>query len=92
MSDSDAAFKRQLARARAVKQAHESELLTKANVVGVGVGFRQTAGNPTPDVAIVVMVRVKVPSADLKPEDALPDEIDGVPVDVQPVGEFSIHA
>lgn len=91
MTDDQVAFQAQLARAREVKQAHESELMSKANVVGVGVGFRQMAGKPTPDVAIVVMVKVKVPSADLQPEDTLPVEIEGVPVDVQPVGEFDIH-
>jgi len=91
VNDSQAVFQMQLERARSVKQAHESELLTKANVVGVGVGFSQAGGKPTRDVAIVVMVKVKVPAANLLPQDALPDEIEGIPVDVQPVGEFRIH-
>jgi len=91
VSDSQAAFQAQLERARSIKQAHESELLNKPNVVGVGVGFRQTGGKPTRDVAIVVMVKVKLPAADLRPQDALPDEIEGIPVDVQPVGDFDIH-
>ncbi len=91
MSEPQAGFQARLERARAVKQAHEAELLSKANVVGVGVGFRRTSGEPTADVAIVVMVRVKVPAADLLPDEALPDEIEGIPVDVQPVGEFGIH-
>jgi hypothetical protein len=43
-------------------------------------------------VAIVVMVRAKVPPVELEPQDALPDQIEGIPVDVQPVGEFGIHA
>jgi hypothetical protein len=92
VSDPSEAFQAQLARAREVKNAHESELLAKANVVGVGVGFQQIGGKPTRDVAIVVMVKVKVPAAELHPGDALPEEIDGVPVDVQPVGEFGIHS
>jgi hypothetical protein len=91
VSDPQATFQAQLERARSIKQAHESELLTKANVVGVGVGFRQVGGKPTRDVAIVVMVKVKLPAADVQPQDVLPDEIEGVPVDVQPVGEFGIH-
>jgi hypothetical protein len=81
-----------LDRARQVKQDHEAELLARANVVGVGVGFRQTGGKPTRQVAIVVMVRDKVPETELRPGEALPREIDGVPVDVQAVGEFGIHA
>lgn len=91
MTDPQAAFQAQLARARAVKIEHESELLTKPNVVGVGVGYRHLSGKPTSDVAIVVMVKAKVPRANLQPQDALPDEIEGIPVDVQPVGEFSVH-
>jgi hypothetical protein len=91
VSERPQAFDEQLERARLVKQVHETELLARANVVGVGVGFRQTGGKPTRQVAIVVMVRDKLPSAELRPEDALPREIDGVPVDVQAVGEFGIH-
>ncbi len=91
MNDPSAAFQAQLARARSVKDAHESELLSKLNVVGVGVGFRQIGGKPTRDVAIVVMVKVKLPATEIRPQDTVPDQIEGIPVDVQPVGEFSIH-
>ena len=83
MSDPQDAFQAQLERARSIKQAHETELLKKPNVVGVGVGFRQIGGKPTRDVAIVVMVKVKLPAADLQPQDSLPDQIEGIPVDVQ---------
>jgi hypothetical protein len=74
--------------AKAVRQAHEKELLAKANVVGVGVGLRQRGGELTDVVAIVVMVRQKVPPAQLSQEDIIPGEIEGVPVDVQGVGVF----
>ena len=77
--------------AKAVKQAHEQELLAKPNVVGVGVGLRQQKGKFTDDVAIVVMVSQKKPSPQLNQEDVIPAEIDGVPVDVQEVGEFQAH-
>ena len=62
--------------------------MSKANVVGVGVGLRRRAGALTDDVALVVMVSRKVPNAQLAPEDIVPREIDGVPVDVQEVGEI----
>jgi hypothetical protein len=65
--------------------------LTKANVVGVGVGLRSRAGVFTDEVAIIVMVSKKYLSADLTFEDLLPEEIEGVPVDVQEVGEISLH-
>jgi hypothetical protein len=73
-------------KARAVKLAYEDELMTKTNVVGVGVGLRQEGGESKRTVALVVMVTHKVPKAQLAPKDIIPSEIDGVPVDVQAVG------
>jgi hypothetical protein len=72
----------------AVKRARQAELLRKANVVGVGVGYRQRRGQQTDTVALVVMVSRKLPREQLAPEDLLPRELDGVPVDVQEVGEL----
>jgi hypothetical protein len=77
-----------LAKARAVKRAHEGELLSKANVVGVGTGMRQKDGKPTGEVALVVMVKEKVPPAQLAAEDVIPIQIEGARVDVQEVGEL----
>lgn len=74
--------------AQAVKRAHEAALMSKANVVGVGVGLRQQGGTYTDEVAVVVMVRRKVPHDQLAPADVIPAEIEGVPVDVQEVGEI----
>jgi len=39
-------------------------------------------------VALVVMVSRKVPPHELAPQDILPREIEGIPVDVQEVGEL----
>jgi hypothetical protein len=77
-----------LAKARAVKRAYEGELLSKANVVGVGTGMRQKDGKPTGEVALVVMVKEKVPPDQLAAEDAIPTQIEGARVDVQEVGEL----
>ena len=74
--------------AKAVKQAHEKELLAKANVVGVGVGFKTEHGQLTDTLAVVVNVTHKRAVTELAPEDVLPAEIDGVPVDVQEVGQI----
>jgi hypothetical protein len=73
---------------KAVKRAHENELMTKANVVGVGVGLSQKGGVRTKALALVVMVSQKVPKSQLAPEDVIPAQIEGVPVDVQEVGEI----
>ena len=75
--------------ASSVKRAHQAELLSKANVVGVGIGYRTIGGQRTDDIALVVMVSKKVPRIQLSPHDVLPDEIDGIPVDVQEVGTIT---
>jgi hypothetical protein len=76
----------EMARIRAVKAAHEAELMRKANVVGVGIGLRQRDGQYTGELALIVSVTHKVPPEELDAEDLVPREIDGVPVDVQAVG------
>ena len=59
-----------------------------ANVVGVGVGFQQIGGKQTKDIALVVMVSKKLPLESLAQRDILPRQIEGIPVDVQEVGEI----
>ncbi len=73
---------------RAIRRAYENELMSKANVVGVGVGFQQQGGERTGELALVVMVKKKVPLEQLAPEDVIPTSLEGVPVDVQEVGEL----
>jgi hypothetical protein len=74
--------------AMAVKARHEARLMQKANVVGVGVGFREEGGKFTDQVALVVNVIRKLPKDQLAPEDLIPTEIEGVPVDVRETGEI----
>ena len=76
------------ARVKSVKEVHERELLAKQNVLGVGVGYKVIEGMRTEILAIVVMVREKIPEDLLELEDIIPIQIDGVPVDVQDVGEL----
>jgi hypothetical protein len=75
-------------RIQAVKAAHEAELMAKANVVGVGIGFRQQNQTRTDDVVLVVLVEKKLPRSQLAPEDIIPSQIDGVTVDVQESGRI----
>ncbi|MGF1507511.1 MAG: hypothetical protein GYB64_03200 [Chloroflexi bacterium] len=75
--------------ASSVKAAHEQTLLTHPNVVGVGVGFRRKGGRYTDEVVIVVRVRDKQALNEIPPEDVLPAELDGVPVDIQETGDVS---
>ncbi|MGP4052671.1 hypothetical protein [Streptomyces sp. 2A115] len=57
--------------------------MTLANVTGVGSGRDEDSGE---DV-IVVFVAHKVPRDRLRPEDVIPDELEGVPVRVLSIGE-----
>jgi hypothetical protein len=75
-------------KAREVKRRVEAQLMSIANVVGIGVGLRQIGEEYSDEVAIIVMVRKKLDEAELKPEDIVPEEIDGIFVDVQEVGEL----
>jgi hypothetical protein len=85
--DLDAAYQR----ASELKDQMEEELLKKANVVGVGVGIRQRAGELTGEVALIVMVRKKVSNAMLDPEDRIPVEVNQVPIDVLEVGPLQAN-
>ena len=75
-------------KANAVQKKYEEALLNKANVEGVGVGLRMRAGELTDEVVLVVMVTRKVPRAQLAPDDFVPSEIEGVPVDIQEIGHL----
>ena len=76
------------AKAQQVRQAYQDWLMSKANVVGVGIGYRQRQGERTDEIALIVMVSQKIPRAQLDAEDIIPSEIDGVPVDIKEVGEI----
>lgn len=72
-----------------VQERHVDQLMRKPHVVGVGVGLRCRRGEFTEDMCLVVMVDEKVPNEALAPDDRIPPEIDGVPVDVQETGTFA---
>jgi hypothetical protein len=76
---------------RQVRRIHERDLMSKANVVGLGIGYRQQGGKRSDELALVVMVKKKLPGAQLSPQDMIPSSIDGVPVDVQEIGEIKAY-
>ena len=69
-----------------VKRRHEQELLRKANVVAVGIGFCRRGGIQTAEVCIVVSVKNKIPLSGLNPKDVIPPKIEDVPTDVVETG------
>jgi hypothetical protein len=76
----------EMARAEAVQQKYTDDLMSRANVVGVGVGLVGTDGGE--QVGLVVMVTKKLPLSQLAPDDIIPKELDGVPIAVQEMGVF----
>ena len=59
-------------KAQAVKDAYTGILMSKPNVVGVGIGLIKVEGQRTGQVGLVVMVSHKVPLELLAPEDRDP--------------------
>lgn len=71
------------------KKLHEVWLLQLANVVGVGVGYKN--GNPD-EKAILVYVTKKLHEIQLKPEDLIPKELGGFKTDVVESGEITLRS
>ena len=73
-----------MTRADAARRRHEDHLLGYPNVTGIGTGRDPETGAET----IVVFVTRKIPAADLRPHEVLPQEIEDVPVRVVEIGEI----
>ena len=80
------AQKGKMAHLREVKERYQSQLLEKANVVGVGIGYRKQDDPQRDEPSLIVNVTHKVPLSRLAPKDRVPSELDGVPVRVEAVG------
>lgn len=64
----------------------QDALLAKSNVVGVAVGYRETLGEITDDLAVVALVEHKKPIEALSSDDLIPRELDGAKTDVLEIG------
>jgi hypothetical protein len=78
----------EIERVTTVKYRYEKKLVTLANVVGVGVGFKFTKGQKTEILSVVANVSEKKPLSELAERDVVPTELDGIPTDVQEVGHI----
>jgi hypothetical protein len=67
---------------RPVKEQVEDELLSRPGVTGVDINEKVTNGKGTGQMAIVVYVAEKKPKSALSEEEAIPEEINGIPTDV----------
>jgi hypothetical protein len=57
-------------------------------VVGLGTGYKISAGRRTEELCVVVLVRQKLPKTALPPGALIPKDLEGVPTDVVQVGEL----
>lgn len=69
-------------RMEALLNKHRERLLAYPNVHNVDIGFEFSKGEPTGRLALRVHVTAKQDKAELKPDEQVPDEIEGVAVDV----------
>lgn len=81
----------QMARVTDIQARYSDLLMHKKNVVGVGVGLTTDHDDTDYVYCLVVMVAIKVPKHTLDREDIVPEEIEGVPVEVREVGTFMAH-
>lgn len=75
---------------RPVLAGARSELMSKANVVGTGIGYKIANGQKTDELAIICSVEVKKPVSKLSVRQQIPSQIEGVTTDVVPTGPFTI--
>jgi hypothetical protein len=71
-----------------VPRIHESRLLRKRNVVGVGIARKVTRGIRTDEPCIVVFVEQKLPSEQLRKKDLIPERIETMKTDVVETGRI----
>ncbi|MCL6559253.1 MAG: S1 family peptidase [Firmicutes bacterium] len=70
---------------RALKKTR-GKLLRLKNVVGVGVGYKETRGEGSGRPAFIVYVEKKLPPGDLSRGHIVPEQIDGLDTDVVEIG------
>ncbi len=71
---------------------HKRRLLSLKNVVGVGIGYKESAAVSTgaPKLGVVVLVRHKQPEHELEAHHIVPKDLDGVVTDVIEVGDLKL--
>ncbi|HWI55105.1 MAG TPA: hypothetical protein VNT57_05405 [Desulfobacteria bacterium] len=80
-------------KAKSTMNKHKKKLLGLKNVVGVGVGFKDSVAASTgekPKPGIVVLVKQKLPESQLEARNIIPKDVDGVITDVIEVGDLRL--
>ena len=74
-----------MSRIREVKAKYEANLLSKPNVVAVGIGMPMQDGRPVGAPGIVVSVTHRVDAQELSEADLVPQQLEEVPVWVEEI-------
>jgi len=71
---------------------HKKKLMSMKNVVGVAVGYKESAAVSTgaPKMGVVVLVKHKLPETELESQHIVPKNVDGIETDVIEVGELRL--
>jgi hypothetical protein len=62
------------------------QLLTRANVVATGIGYKSSGGQKTSTLSLICSVSQKLPSSKLSAGEMIPSSIGGLPTDVVQTG------
>ena len=64
------------------------KILAQSNVVATGLGYKVTGGEKTTTLSIVCSVTEKLPRDKLRPDDMVPQTVEGIPTDVVETGRI----
>jgi len=78
----------ELDQVRIALETHKTSLMSRENVVGVGLGEKESHGVKTGEWSVVVLVRQKKPLVGLDPGAVVPKQVDSVRTDVVEVGDL----
>ncbi|MBC8184739.1 hypothetical protein H8E88_26905 [candidate division KSB1 bacterium] len=73
---------------RNLKLENLKTLKKKLNVNGIGIGHKVVDGKDTGELCLTVMVRKKVPKAELLKKDLIPGKLNNISLDVFDIGEI----
>lgn len=82
------AIPEELTAAAAARTSAEDGLLDKENVVGLGVGYKITAGEQTTTPSVMVLVSTKLPPELVGAKESVPKTVGRTPTDVLEVGHL----
>ncbi len=68
--------------AKRMKEKYESLLLKKKGVVGCATGYKKIGGRKTDKPSVVCYVVKKKQKKELREEDIIPKDLEGIPTDV----------